>query len=113
MADTYSNIIGGLVDTFTSIISNNLNIVMKRLTVISLVLNVPTLITSYFGMNTWLPFAVFGKMGLLIVTMICIVTTFLAMLLLRDKPTSSSRKKKQNNYRRRQQKKLPSSFEGS
>jgi len=46
MAETYNNILAGLMDTFTSVISNNLNVSMKRLTVINLVLRVPTFIGS-------------------------------------------------------------------
>ena len=51
MADTYSDILSGMMDAFASVISNNLNIVMKRLTVISLIFMVPTFIVSFFGMN--------------------------------------------------------------
>ena len=57
MADTYSDILSGMMDAFASVISNNLNIVMKKLTVISLVLMVPTLISSFFGMNIPLPYS--------------------------------------------------------
>ena len=51
MANTYTNILGGTMDAFASIISNNLNIVIQRLTLITIILMVPTLIASYFGMN--------------------------------------------------------------
>jgi magnesium transporter len=56
MANIYSSILTGTMDAFASVISNNLNIVMKRLTVVSIVLMIPTLITSFFGMNVDLPF---------------------------------------------------------
>jgi len=56
MANIYSNILTGMMDAFASVISNNLNVVMKRLTVINLILMVPTLISSVFGMNVALPF---------------------------------------------------------
>jgi len=56
MANIYSNILSSLMDTFTSIISNNLNVVMKRLTEVTLLIMIPTLITSMFGMNVKLPF---------------------------------------------------------
>ena len=46
----------GMMDAFASVISNNLNIVMKRLTVISIVLMIPTLVVSMFGMNVRVPF---------------------------------------------------------
>ena len=51
MANVYTNILGGTMDAFASIISNNLNHVIKRLTMITIILMVPTLITSLFGMN--------------------------------------------------------------
>ena len=56
MANIYSNILSGMMDAFASVISNNLNVVMKRLTTISLVLMVPTLLASLYGMNVGLPF---------------------------------------------------------
>lgn len=51
MANTYTNILSGTMDAFASIISNNLNIVMQRLTSITIVLMIPTVIASFFGMN--------------------------------------------------------------
>ncbi|MEY4934640.1 MAG: hypothetical protein RIS64_999 [Bacteroidota bacterium] len=56
MAKVYTDILGGTMDAYASIISNNLNIVMKRLTTITIVLMVPTLIASFFGMNVKIPF---------------------------------------------------------
>ena len=56
MANIYSNILSGLMDAFASVISNNLNVVMKRITSISLILMIPTLIASVYGMNINLPF---------------------------------------------------------
>jgi magnesium transporter len=51
MAHVYTNILNGTMDAYSSIISNNLNAVIHRLTVITVVLMVPTLISSFFGMN--------------------------------------------------------------
>jgi len=47
----YSDIQSGMMDTFASVISNNLNVVMKQLTSISIILMIPTLISSIYGMN--------------------------------------------------------------
>jgi magnesium transporter len=47
----YSDIQNSLADSFNSVISNNLNTVMKQLTLISIILMIPTLIASIFGMN--------------------------------------------------------------
>jgi magnesium transporter len=51
MAQVYSDIQAGLMDSFASIISNNLNVVMKQLTSITIILMIPTLVASIYGMN--------------------------------------------------------------
>ena len=56
MAKIYSDILAGTMDAFASIISNNLNIVMKVLTSITIIMAVPTIIASFFGMNVPIPF---------------------------------------------------------
>lgn len=56
MTTISTNILNGMMETFASIISNNLNVVMKFLTSVTIVLALPTLITSFFGMNVSLPF---------------------------------------------------------
>ena len=57
MVEMYSNILMSMSDTFASIISNNLNIVMKFLASITIILAVPTMIFSFWGINVPLPFA--------------------------------------------------------
>jgi magnesium transporter len=78
MADTYSDILFGVMNAYSSIISNNLNVVMKKLAIINLVMMVPTFITSFFGMNYPLPFESFGRFAVVIVSGICFVSIFLA-----------------------------------
>lgn len=51
MVSIYSDILTGTMDSFASIISNNVNTIMKRMTAISLILMLPTLIASFYGMN--------------------------------------------------------------
>ena len=51
MSNVHTNILNGTMDAYSSIISNNLNQVIHRLTVITVVLMVPTLISSFLGMN--------------------------------------------------------------
>ena len=51
MVNIYSDILTGTMDAFASIISNNVNTIMKRMTSLSIVLMVPTLIASFYGMN--------------------------------------------------------------
>ena len=55
MANIYSGILGGMVDTFASVISNNLNIVMKFLATVTIVMAIPTMVASFYGMNVPLP----------------------------------------------------------
>lgn len=51
MANIYSGILSGMMDAFASVISNNLNIVMKLLATLTIVLSIPTMIASFYGMN--------------------------------------------------------------
>lgn len=51
MTNIYSNILSGTLDTFANIISNNLNIIMKRMTTITIILTMPTIVFSFYGMN--------------------------------------------------------------
>ncbi len=55
-AQTYTNILSSTLDAFASIISNNQNIVLKRLTTTILFLSIPMLVASIYGMNVPLPF---------------------------------------------------------
>lgn len=61
MSNIYLSILSGTMDAFASVISNNLNIVMKALTSITIVMAIPTMIFSFYGMNigenVGLPFA--------------------------------------------------------
>ena len=57
MANIYNNILSSTLDAFASIISNNLNNVMKRLTSITIILSLPALVTSIYGMNVEIPYA--------------------------------------------------------
>ena len=52
MTDTYLNIVSGTMEAFASIISNNLNIVMKVLASLTLIISIPTVISGIYGMNT-------------------------------------------------------------
>ena len=56
MANIYSGTLSGTMDAFASIISNNLNIVMKVLSVITIVMAIPNIIFGFYGMNVGLPF---------------------------------------------------------
>jgi len=55
MSNVHTNILGGTMEAYASIISNNMNAVVNRLTVITIALMVPTLVYSFYGMNVNLP----------------------------------------------------------
>lgn len=55
MANIYRDILNGTMDAYASIISNNLNRVMKSLTSITIILAIPTMVASYWGMNVAVP----------------------------------------------------------
>lgn len=56
MANIYTNILTSTLDAFASVISNNLNAVMKRLTSITIILSLPALVAAIYGMNVDIPF---------------------------------------------------------
>ena len=55
MTDIYSNILASTMDFFASVISNNLNIVMKVLASVTILMAIPTIIGGIFGMNVPFP----------------------------------------------------------
>ena len=57
MVELYSKILARMADTFSSIISNNQNLVMKFLAAMTIILAIPTVISSFFGMNVPVPLA--------------------------------------------------------
>ena len=76
MANIYRDILNGTTDAYASIISNNLNGVMKTLTAITIVLAVPTMISSFWGMNVKLPFEN-NPFGFVIMIILAVVTTLI------------------------------------
>lgn len=55
MADNYTSILSSTLDAYASIINNNMNIVIKRLTSITIILSVPAIVAAFFGMNVVFP----------------------------------------------------------
>ena len=80
VAQIYSDILSGMMDAFASIISNNLNIVMKMLASITIILMIPTLITSFYGMNVKLPLEN-SPHAYLIIILISIVLSLLGVVI--------------------------------
>ena len=56
MAETHTSILSGMMDAFASVISNNVNFVMKFLTAITIIIALPTMVASFYGMNVPIPF---------------------------------------------------------
>lgn len=78
MANVYANILNGTMDAYGSIISNNLNLTIRRLTTITIILMVPTLIASFYGMNVPLPFESESWAPLLIIIISIVFSLLLA-----------------------------------
>lgn len=81
MCSIYRDIMSGTMDAFASIISNNLNIVMKILTSLTVVLSIPTLFASLWGMNVRVPFQD-TPAGFVIVLSISILASIAAFIVL-------------------------------
>ncbi len=57
MSNVYTNILSGTMEAYASIISNNLNVIIHRLTIVTIILLVPSMVASFYGMNLeYLPF---------------------------------------------------------
>ncbi len=83
MVEMYSKILGRLADTFSSIISNNQNLVMKFLAAVTIILAIPTVISSFFGMNVPVPMADNGYGFFYVVVIATFLATLAAVLLWR------------------------------
>ena len=84
MVDMHRSILEGMMDGFASIINNNLNLVMKFLAAITIILSIPTMLASFWGMNVPVPFAG-NPYGFLIVIAISIVLTIFATIFFKKK----------------------------
>ena len=83
MANIYSSILTGTMDAFASVISNNLSIIMRRLTVISIALMFPTFVVSFYGMNVKLPFAEW-PFAVFAILAVCVFSAFIGTWVLSD-----------------------------
>lgn len=84
MSQIYSNILGTTMEAYASIISNNLNVVMKILTSITIIIAIPTLIASFWGMNVPVPFQE-NHFGFLIMIIISVLLAIFATVWLKKK----------------------------
>lgn len=84
MASTYSEILNGMTDIFGTVVSNNLNNVMKLLTSLTVIISIPTLIASILGMNVTFPFDT-GKNGFYIISGVTVAVTVFVTIWLNKK----------------------------
>ena len=84
MSKVYRDILNGTMEAYSSIISNNLNSVMKYLTSVTIILSLPTMIGSFWGMNVKLPFAE-DPLAFVILIGISIVISIIVAIFLRKK----------------------------
>lgn len=78
MAQIQTDVLAGMMDAFASVISNNLNIVMKFLASITIVMAIPTMVASFFGMNVPVPWEG-DPMGFVIVSIVALGLTIVAI----------------------------------
>ena len=84
MAKIYRDILTGTMDAYASIISNNLNGVMKYLTSITIILAIPTMIASYWGMNVPVPMQE-SPIGFIMIVLISVLIGMIALIWLKRK----------------------------
>ena len=85
MANIYREILESTMDTYGTIISNNLNDVMKFLTSITLVISIPTMIASFMGMNVPLGDFAINPASFLVLVIISLILSIIIIIILRRK----------------------------
>lgn len=81
MVQMHGEVLAGMMDAFASVISNNLNIVMKFLASVTIVMAIPTMIASFFGMNVPIPWQT-NAAGFLLIMVVSLILTIAATWLL-------------------------------
>ena len=85
MANVYTNILSGTMEAYASIVSNNLNVFIQRLTIITIILMVPTLVASFYGMNVDLPLMEWDGAFYVIILVSIVISLFLVWFFRRKK----------------------------
>lgn len=84
MSDIYAQILSSTMDAYASVISNNLNIVMKFLTSVTIILMIPTMLFSLYGMNVELPFQ-HSPLAFWGIVLLSVALSILALLVFRKR----------------------------
>ena len=100
----YKNILSVTMDAYGSVISNNANDTMKKLTIITILLAIPTMIAGFWGMNMPVPWekgVTFAETGWfwLVMGLAIVFTVIIGVLLLKNKPVKKLRQKKKKDKR--------------
>jgi magnesium transporter len=85
MAKIYTDILTGMMDAFTSVISNNLNRVMKLLTTLTIILSIPVIVASLYGMNVALPFQSYAHAFTLVLVIALVISIGFALVFWRKR----------------------------
>ena len=85
MSGIYKDILSSIKDTYATIISNNLNIAMKFLASMTIVLSIPTIISSLLGMNVPLGIIANNNLSLLIIIVVSVITSIIIAIILKKK----------------------------
>lgn len=85
MADTFASVLSGTIETFSSVISNNLNVTMKKLTSVTILLAIPTMISGFYGMNIGSSIIPFAGNFWLPVAVSAVITIGAALILIKKK----------------------------
>lgn len=100
MCNIYRDILSGTMDAYASVISNNLNIVMKLLTVITMIISVPTLIASLWGMNVDVPFEGLPYGFWIVIGISVVITAVVSFFLIRASSSVHIGRTKSQNKRK-------------
>ncbi len=85
MANIYREILTSMTDTYATIISNNLNDVMKFLAGITIVFSIPTMVASFIGMNVPLGNIGSSKLSFILIILISFILSFIIAIILKKK----------------------------
>ena len=85
MSNIYSNILSGTMDAYASVISNNLNMVMKFLTSVTIIMAIPTMVASFFGMNVPMPFSTHNNAFFVIMLISFTISSIIGLIMFKKK----------------------------
>ncbi len=85
MTNISSSILASLMDAFASVISNNLNVVMKILASVTIIMSIPNIVTGFFGMNVNFPEVISAHPLAALIILILVISMIIISVLLFQK----------------------------